>query len=535
METIARGVDLWTPGGGITPHEAGKVVCDFLDVTTTSFGRATHYNTREEQMAAEQKAHGHLFELGRDLYTVMLMLPGSTDRARQLGIRALLATGRDGNGMIDAALEREVLVWLLSQLPAPRLFKLFDSFRGRGESEFGSGKANNARTRKLVLSTLLGARRLELWTVKYRARMTRVLAHVWGQRTSSIIGSIMRKARWSEKEKGIVRKNVWRYTGKNPHALVIECLGFLYGRRDGLTLPLLKAFVDARGDISAGSGLPTEVLEGIRGTYHPTVKPEELLKLKAKTGTFTTHEKRVVQKRAKKAGVEVAMDPTRYDPVELYISAFENGADESVLKALDEKAAQAASAIPVSYDRIGIIVDASESMRGSAQQPLRPLAVALATRDMLEYTADEKVVVYCGGQLGDNGRVVKPMGDTSLADGLLHVVGEKPDAVYVISDGYENTPAGRFADVLGAVRRLGIDTPVFHLNPVFAAESGSVRQLGVGVEGITTMPVRTPTAIGTTMVRGLIEADPVRGINTLARMALKAAPVEGLKLLGGER
>lgn len=536
MQNIAPVEGLWKMDEGLTVTGTSKIVCSFLDAATTSFGRATHYNSREEQKRAELVVHGDLFVLCRDIYLTLLLLPGVTDRARQIGVGSLLSNPRPvtADTFLDARLERDVLVHLVGQVSPPRMFKLFDALRGRG-GEFGVTKANNARTRKIVLSSLLGSKRLDLWAVKYRSKMVRILSHTWGQKRASIIGSIAQKDRrvWTGKEKSIMQEHVYRFCSVNRRKHVVECLAFLAGKREGLTIRLLKAFVDARVDLKAGEKLPTEVLEGIRSTYHPGIKAEDIIRVKAESGTMTTHERRVVQKRAKSAGVEVKMDPLRYDSVELYIHAFENGADEEILNALDAKAKAAAASLPLSYRKIGVIVDSSASMAGSKTQYLRPLAATLALRDMLKESADTSEIVYCGGVLGYDDRIVRPRGDTSLAEGLLHTLGCEPEAVYVLSDGYENAPAGRFQDVLVAARGIGIQTPVYHMNPVFAAEGGSVRQLCDGVEGASTMPVRSPAALATTMLRGLLETDPEAGINVLLRSALKGSTIRSLALIGG--
>lgn len=537
MTEITPVVELWK-SDGIAPYEASKVVCSFLDAVTTSFGRATHYNTKKEQSTAELTVHDGLMGMSRDLYAALLLLPGTTDHARQIGIRNLLSAPRNGAAdvFLNARLERELLVHLISELPPQRVFKLFDSFRGRGE-EFGAGKANNARTRKLVLATLLGSKALELWAVKYRQKMIRVLTHVWGQRVCSIVGCVLVKdnAKWTDKEKAIIKSNVFKYRGGNSEEYVAECIGFALGKRKGFKLSLLKGFIKAKKKLEAGSKLPTEILEGIRSTYHPSVAKEEILKMKAATKTFTKHERKAVQKRATKAGVKVEMNPLHYDSVELYIYAFENGADAKVLEALDKKAEQVAAGLPVQYNRVGVVVDASESMAGDRTQKLRPLAVTLSLRDMLLKTADKGTVAYCGGDVSEDTTLVRPRGETMLAEGLLSVLKEKPDVVYVLSDGYENAPAGRFSDVLIAVRESGIETPVFHLNPVFAAETSKVRALCEDVQGISTMPVKSPKALGTTMIRGLVEADPERGINALVKCALKSCSNEQLALIGGAK
>jgi hypothetical protein len=89
-------MELWKQPEHISPKETGKIVCNFLDVATTSFGRSTHYNTREEQQAAELSAHDALLAVSRDLYAVFMALPGALDRAVQMGMKKLLSTQRNG-------------------------------------------------------------------------------------------------------------------------------------------------------------------------------------------------------------------------------------------------------------------------------------------------------------------------------------------------------------------------------------------------------------------------------------------------------
>jgi len=498
--------------------EVGRTICAFLDTATTSFGRATHYNTKQEQQAAELKAHRELFNLERDIYTILLTLQGVTDRSRQIGMKTLLSHSRNGvTGILTPGSEREVLYQMIRSLPVPRMLKMIDGLRV-GNEELGLKKANNARTRKLILRSLLSSKSLQLWAVKYRSKMRMALTHAWGERKTGVIRSILSKDKWTPKEQSIVRHNLDRYAGD--HVITTrECAAFILGSPCQWNLPLFKAFVAAKDDLKAGAKLPLEVLEGIRSTYHKDVSKEEALKLVATTGTLTTHQKMTVQKRAKAAGVEVEMDPTKYDAVRLYLYAFECGLSPEVTAALDKKAKKAANIFPAKYDRLGIIVDASASMYGDRTQALRPMAATLAMRDMLKHTSKQVHITYAGGACAD---LVRPEGETDLASGLLEVLESMPDAVFVLSDGYENAPAGRFNEVIQAIREIGIQTPVYHINPVYAAEAGSIRSLSPDVPA---MPVQTPAAIGTTFLRGLIEAEPVRGINTLLRRAIESGPL----------
>ena len=72
-----------------------------------------------------------------------------------------------------------------------------------------------------------------------------------------------------------------------------------------------------------------------------------------------------------------------------------------------------------------------------------------------------------------------------------------------------------FGDTVAAVRRIGIQTPVHQLTPVFAAESQGVRTLS---ESVVAMPVSKPEAIGIGLLKALIESDVDRGVAALFGM-----------------
>lgn len=517
--TLGAAAPLWALPEGVAPAKAGAVVGSFLDTATTSFGRATHYNSRKEQQKAELAAHEATLALDRDLYAHLLQVPGVTDRARQIGLKNLLGTPRGGGrGALDGAAETRLLHDLVAELPAPRIMKLFEGLRV-GSAEEGIRKANNARTRKLVLRTLLSSARLPLWAVKYRAKMRAALTHAWGKRLAGILRSILAKddSQWTDKERSIVREHVDRFAPALP-ARVRACVGFVLGNEERTDVPLLEAFVAAKRDLSAGAALPPEVLEGIRSVYHKGAPREEVLRLTAQS--LTKAQRMLVQRRAAAAGVDVQMDPMQYDAVRLYIYAFEMGMTEAIARALVTRAREAAAAFPARYGKVGILLDASESMRGSAEQKLRPMATALAVRDMLQHVGRASVVV-CGGAVSPSDwMLVHPSGDTSLAEGLLDLIEESPEVIFVLSDGYENRPQGRFAEVVAALRSLGVGTPILQLDPVFAAESGGARELAAGL--VPALPVEQPKGLGLSFLRGLIQVDPVRGIDAVLRLALSA-------------
>jgi hypothetical protein len=302
---------------------------------------------------------------------------------------------------------------------------------------------------------------------------------------------------------------------------VYQCVAFVLGaeREGGFTVPLLKAFAAARADLAAGAALPVEVLEGIRSRFHTGTPHAQVLEIAAAAGTITQGQKLGMQRAAQAAGLEVAFDPARQDMVKLYVYALETGGmTAEVRAALDAKARAAAAALPVRYARVGVVLDASASMAGSAAQKFRPLAVALAMRDVLAASAPGAAFVAATGPTDEFG-MVAPAGDTALAGLLVRALKRHPDAVYVLTDGYENAPAGRVDEVLRAVRGLGVTTPVFQVSPVLGAEAGGLRRLS---DEMAPVPVARPEAVGLGMVRAALTADVEAGIRALLAMARPA-------------
>jgi len=484
----------------------------FLDSAATATGRGTFYNSREEQAAAIEIAHRDLFDINRDVYTATLLLPGVTDFSRQIGVRRLLQSTRDG-GILPAEFEVAAITHLVRGLPTQRMLKLFGMLR--------SNRVNNARTRRLILSEVLGADGLEFWAVKYREKLRIALTHAWGRRTASILRNVLAKSPKdrTERETQIVRKNVTRFVpgglGDQPKAVdrTAQCVRFILGDEAGATLSRLAAYREAKSDFDRGAALPPETMEGLRSRYHQDRTHAEVLQLTK--SQLTTGQKIAVQRKAKQSGVEVEFDPAKYDAVRLYVYAFEMGMTNPVRQALREKAKSAAARLPVRFERVGVLIDASQSMLGHDTQARRPIATALALRDMLSATANDAVAIASDGRSADFCELVEPSGDTSLAAGLVQLLKAEPDVVFVLSDGYENAPAGRFGETVSAVRRLGIQTPIHQLTPVFAAESQGVRTLS---DSVVAMPVSQPEAIGLGLLKALIESDVDRGVAALFGM-----------------
>lgn len=496
----------WRPPADV--QALASAVGSFLDTATTSMGRATHDNDREAQQRAELEAHAALCQNSRDLYLALLGLEGLTDRAKQLGLKALLSSAHRP-GLFSAQEEQARLYALFGSLPPQRRLRCVEGLAVRDDAQ-GLKPANNSRTKKLILRTLLRAPQLEFWAIKYRRKMARALTHAWGQRRTGYLREILKKDQRSEKERGILQRHIHRWAKDRDPTTLQECVAFALGLTKGRTLPLLAAFERAKTNLDAGAKLPLEVLEGIRSRFHAEVEKGEVLK-KAAPSMSKTQRLRV-QKQAKAAKVKVAMDPADYDPVQLYLYAFKQGLDPRLQSVLHNKGAQAAKRFWTRYERLGILLDASGSMFGHATQALKPMAQALALRDMLSCLAPQVTTEIVGGSRRRS-LLVEPSGETDLSGALLRLLRAEPQVVFVISDGYENAPAGRFAEVVQAVRSAGIPTPIYHLNPVFAAETGGARQLAPAF--VPTLAVRNPQTLGLGLLRSMLEVEPLRGIRAL--------------------
>ena len=490
--------------------EVGRAVLAYLDTIGTATGRETFYNSRADQEAAESAAHDGCWAVNRGLYAVLLALPGVTDRAVQAGVLRLLDNPLAPSDPSFLTFEQEtrLVTTLARALPPQRLYKLF--------GQFATKRVNNRRTRTLVLRSILATGPSLPWrAVKYRAKLRAALRHALGAGVANGVAKLTAAADPTACPEAKLAKYIdpfipaWANRDE-----VYQCVAFVLGaqREGGFTVPLLKAFAAARTDLAAGSALPVEVLEGLRSRFHKDTRHAKVLEIANAAGTITEGQKLGMQRAAKAAGVEVAFDPTRQDMVKLYVYALETGGMTADIRAaLDAKAKAAAAALPVRYANVGVVLDASASMAGSGTQKFRPLAVALAMRDVLVASATNSAFVDATGVLDEFG-MVTPTGDTALAGLVVTALKRNPDAVYVLTDGYENAPAGRVDEVLRAARALGVTTPVFQVSPVMGAEAGGLRRLS---DEMAPVPVARPEAVGLGMVRAVLTADVEAGIRAL--------------------
>lgn len=493
--------------------EARRAVISYLDVATTATGRGTFYNTKEEQEAAEAAVHEAVWGLNRGLYSLMALLPGASDRTIQKSAQRLLDNPRteEEGSILSAEQEGKLLAMLVSSLPPHRMVNMFVSF--------AEARVNNARTRKLILRSILGdPDRLALWAVKYRSKLKTALRHALTTGVCYGLAELTTAKTPSRHGRAALAKYIDPYIPHGSKKLVYECLAFILGGPNSLpklgrayTVPILNAFIEAQADLTKGGQLPMEVLEGIRSKHHKEIPHARVLELVNAAGTMTDRQKLKVQKSADKAGVKIDFNPASADLVSLYVYALETGKmDAALRRAMDKKAEQIARTFPFRYEKVSIVVDCSGSMFGTEQAKNRPMAVSLAMRDVIANTATQASVEHTGEV--DGFGLASPSGDTSLAEYLVAALESEPDAVFLLTDGYENAPAGRVDEILNIARELGVETPVYQITPVMAAEKASIRTLS---SKVSAMPVTRPEALGMSAMRAALEQDVQAGITCL--------------------
>jgi len=467
----------------------------FLDALQTSTNRGTRYNTLEEQRAAAVVLHESMLGVDRGIYAMGAMLPSEVDYGRLLAAKTLLSNPYQDVGLLTADEEFKAIMILLDRCQPQRVLKLF--------AEFADERINNTRTRRAIMSYIMGQDNLEFMAVKYRRKLRTALRHALGVKRAAILKTLLyNKAETvinSVKETEIITSFLRTDNGE-----IYKIISFILGNENDTSSSLIKKYIDAKTDFSKGKGLPRTTLEGLRRSFHPDIAASEVYNLSE--NVMTDKEKLITQTAQKKAGVARTkkFDPMSLPLLDLIIYGYENGLEE-VTEAIDKKAKAAYDSFPLSYNEVSIIVDASESMIGHDTQRLRPMAAAFAAMRMFQ-NADVCHLRVVNGN--EKAGLVWPEGDTDLASALIDAAEHKSDMVFVITDGYENSIAGRFDEALQLLRKVGWDTPVVQLTGVLAAEKASVRNLS----DVPVMPITDPSNTGIAAIKAAFQADPVQGI-----------------------
>ncbi|MEU3837505.1 hypothetical protein [Streptomyces microflavus] len=448
---------------------AAEDVLLFVNAAITATGQREFRSDAVGQQLSLDFLHAYVRVNYRRVYASSLALDINDHNAARI-VLGLLETAGEASAE-GRRTEGRLIAARLALLPPQRVYRLFGEVRRAG--------INNRRTRAVMRDWLAARPDLGHDAVKYRGGVKTAARHI--------------HLRCPE--------------GAGPLAEVGAFL-FRPGRLPRYEHRLLDAWRRAHYEQGAVAELPFTVAEGFAARHG--MKREVFLKRAAPR--MTRLERLRTHSVTQRPEIDLtAMPLTR---LALYVLSLpfdqRAGRRTELTGALRTAARRAAGGQAGSWGRVHAVLDDSFSSSGSGQKRRRPLAVALAGHHLLEALAAPGA--YRG--LWTSGRgdalLVRPWGPTPLGMRVLDALepepgGAAPDRLVIVSDGWDNAPAGLAGEVLRVWRKRldpGRRTAVVHVNPVYDADGFDVRRLAAGV----------PTA-------GIRDAEDLPALVEIARFA----------------
>jgi hypothetical protein len=422
-----------------------RVTCEdlvvFLNACFCCTGQREFYSDGRAQTVSIEFLHEYIRGNYRRLYA--RTLAAGVNHFNQAKILVeLLASSRD-LGPDQRREEGQLVAAALRALPPPRAYRALLALRRRG--------LNNRRIRAIVRDYLSQRPDLTFDAVKYRNKLRDLVLHTHLPLPGEL-GQFLFKG-WKQR----------RYQA-----------------------PLLEAFRRAHFSEDALYELPFTVAEGL-AARRKLDRADFLRKIAPR---LTTHERLRLQSAAARAGVDALdIDLARagLTRLALYIlslaPADRTARADELRAALDAAARRCLREAPLQLGRVAAVLDRSYSTVGSPDKPRRSLALALAVDALLRGASAEYMSFWTPALDGDPLHAA-PRGQTDLASPLLDALQARPDLVVVVSDGFDNDPAGGAGEVC-RVFRARLDparrTTIVHINPVFDAPELGPRRLAAEV------------------------------------------------------
>lgn len=414
-----------------TPQQADtKTLIDFISASLTSTGQEEYYNTAQEQKKALLQTHKPILEKYREFYA-LLLVSTINDINKQIIVMNVLKCGKDVDNSVKEY-ENNLILQALTNMQTNRAYQTLELL--------AENKVNNKRTRDLVRRFLESRKNYKYEFVKYKAKVKKIVTH-----------------------NHLYKKN--------------EIWDFLFDKKKEFNDDLLSNYVKARTDKEAVYKLPYSIAEGF-AAFHKIERKEFLEKIKDK---MTDSEKQRVSTSAKELGVNVEADWTQGDLRKILIYLYSlDRTPPNMKEILEQKAKREAERIPYKYGKVVVIVDNSASSYGSEEKKYHPIASELANAYILKELSQDFTILFTNPDYQGDRHIPQVGGETNLVVPLVKALSLKPDAIFILSDGYENVVAGAVAQTINAFKRQ-LDTEnktmIIQLSSVFAAEAHTVRQL----------------------------------------------------------
>ncbi len=406
-----------------------EALLEFISSCFSATGQGEFYNTPDEQREAIFAVHKPMMAKYREFYA-LLLVSSINDFNKQVIIYNLLKSGKGINGN-QKWTENELVYQCLNSMTPPRAYRTL--------AMLARMRVNNSRTRWLVEKFLGSRRDIAFDAVKYRNLIKRILEHTHIHTDS-------------------------------------EVFDFMFGKVRSYSNKLLRTYQEAKSDPEKLYELPYTVAEGF-ASLHGIPRDEFLSKIQ---GQMTRGERNRLQESGKKAGVQIAVDWRKFDLVKLF--KYLRVIDElpgDIDQIIQRTAGRIVLPEYIQNGKVALVLDNSLSASGSQEKKNHPIAVGEALSAVFRTKCSDYIEVLVNGER--RGALCPVGGSTALGIAVLNAIKLKPTHLVIVSDGYENAPAGLTAQVLRAYRKINDDLKVYHFNPVFAAESESVRSLGDGI------------------------------------------------------
>ncbi len=409
----------------------------YLNMCMSSTMSEEFYSKKDDQTKKSLKLHNEMFEDNRELYALSTLLP-INDIHKAVVVKNLVKNINIPAKQKD--FENNLILNILNFVPTNRAYKILEVLI--------KNKINNARVRWVMRQFIRERRSLNFEAVKYKRVVKQIFRH-------SHINTKKLK----------IDDDVWR---------------FLFEKeQDKISDELFKNYFKASKDKEAVFKLPYSVAEGFKNLHKISDKDF----MEGFKGKLTKGEQRRVQRRAEKAGVKIDLDLSGQTPVNilkfLRAEGRKSGDVDNFEKACKKEATKLFEYFQ--FENIKVVLDNSGSMFGSEEKKFHPISVGEAVANVLKYLSDNSEIVASPNTMEFLSKVT---GESNIADGILKALEnidlDKDNLIVIISDAFENAPAGLSNQILTIFKKK-LDkkekTIIIHLNPVFAPEAEDIKKL----------------------------------------------------------
>jgi hypothetical protein len=497
-----------------------------MQVAGVASSKATYYHTAREQQEAVKKAVEDMFLAGRELPLLVAVHRGVRGYFIQEAILHDLANPHWNTVAVaqqkwDDVYRPRALDMSLKNLTAsagtPYALRMFVEAKDR--------KINNARTRRMALSYIFGHPSVEFMAVKYRNKLRQIIQHCLGERTTSVVLSIASKdGILTAMERSVMNDTLYRYNNMLDDSRVDGILKYIFGQDTdvehfpGDMYPHIRQALMAREDVLGKTLVPEEVLLGlVSNPNHPqhslwaneADRVNLLESIRTVSDVTTENIKLRRTKQERKLGIETKVDAKKVtDPMALLKTAYETGWTVDLKSAILELARKR-RVLDFPYDNIVVVHDQSPSMAGHHRESKNtPRAISEFTYYVLNSSAD--VIGYSATNGSETDLSTAFL--TAIKNAHYYNIGtvsaHEIEAIFVLSDGYENAQDGLFAQVLKKWREARDNAiPVYHISPIGAAEAGGMaRQLAPNTLNVLSVGATAET-LPAVIESHLLEAD----------------------------